>query len=595
MNDQSVGESYLKIIDRALMVFALLTISLSVSAASTTNERLLNSSSEPQNWLHHHGSYSSQRFANLKEINRTNVAKLKVAWTYALGGTTGGGIWPIAGLESTPLVEDGFMYAVDGWGVVTKIDVHGGRSKFVWRMDPATDKDWAGEIACCGVDNKGVALWENQVLSHTLDGRLIATNKDDGEIIWEAELADPAIGETITVAPLIAKDMAISGVSGGEFGIRGWIEATDLKTGKRRWRQHTIPAPDEPGSDTWKDDHEAYKTGGGATWVTGSYDAKLDLIYWGVGNPGPDWDREYRPGDNLYSNSAIALDPSSGAIKFHFQYTPNDPFDYDGVNELVLADTEIAGREISLMLHADRNGFLYALDRTNGSFVYATSFVKELNWTAGIHPTTGRPIDYNPESNIQNYAGVASSRSKPKSGLLCPAAMGGKNWTPMSYNPARAMLYIPVIESCHEITTTEVAAGGTRVPREWFTAGGIRQTQRITGSLTAIDVKTGKVAFKAESEWPLLGGVLATAGDLVFAGLPNGDVVAYDAENLTELWRFPTGSGINAPVMSYAVDGKQFVAIAVGFGGTMPKWWIDAVPGLENTNPSSMIFSFALD
>ncbi len=585
------------ICNRLLVIGAVivLTIAAAAQANETSEHRLLNAGTEPHNWVHHHSTYSAQRFANLAEINRETIGRLKVAWTYALGGTTGGGIWPIAGLEATPLVEDGYMYAIDGWGVLTKIDVREGRAKFVWRMDPGTDKDWAGEIACCGVDNKGAALWGNAVLSHTLDGRLIATNKNDGEIIWESQLADPAIGETITVAPLIVKDMAISGVSGGEFGIRGWLEATDLNTGKRRWRRHTIPAPGEPGSETWQDDHDAYKTGGGATWVTGSYDSKLDLLYWGAGNPAPDWDREYRPGDNLYSNSAIALDPNSGEIKFHFQYTPNDPFDYDGVNELVLADTEVNGDPVSLMLHADRNGFLYAIDRTNGKFVYASSFVKRLNWTAGIHPTTGRPVDYDPESKIQHYAGIASGRSKPKSDLVCPGAMGGKNWAPMSYHPKRAMLYIPVIESCHQITSTVAADDEKPIPREWFTAGGIQQTERITGSLTAVNVKTGKVTYKAESEWPLLGGVLATAGDLVFTGLPNGDLVAYDAENLNELWRFPTGSGINAPPISYAVDGKQYIAIAVGFGGTMPKWWIDATPGLENTNPSSMIFAFALD
>ncbi len=561
---------------------------------NTTSERLVSATDEPHNWLHHHNTYDAQRYSRLDEINRGNVADLKVAWTYALGGTEGGGIWPIAGLEGTPLVEDGFMYAIDGWGVVTKIDVHGGRAKFVWRMDPATDKDWAGEIACCGIDNKGPALWGGLVLSHTLDGRLIATDKASGDIKWEAEVASPEIGETITAAPLIVKDMAITGVSGAEFGIRGWLEATDLNTGKRRWRRYTIPAPDEPGGDTWVDTHEAYKTGGGSTWVTGSYDAELDLIYWGVGNPGPDWDREYRPGDNLYSNSAIALDPASGEIKFHFQYTPNDPFDYDGVNELVLIDSEVDNVPRKMILHADRNGFLYAIDRTNGAFVYATPFVKRLNWTAGIDAQTGKPVDYDPEAKIQHYAGVAPSRAKPQSELMCPGAMGGKNWIPMAYHPGLGRLYIPVIESCGKISTSPVEEGGTNIPREWFTAGGITNPEVITGSLTVVDVKQGKVVHKLETRYPLLGGLLATAGNLVFSAMPDGDVIAYDAQTLQELWRFPTGSGIIAPVMSYAVDGKQFITVAVGFGGTMPKWWIDAVPGLENTNPSAMIFTFAL-
>lgn len=560
----------------------------------TTSQRLLQASKEPHNWLHHHGTYNAHHFSNLSEINRVNVGNLKVAWTYTLGGTEGGGIWPIAGLEATLIVEDGFMYAVDGWGTVTKLDVRQGRAQFVWRMDPGTDKDWSGEIACCGIDNKGVALWGELVLSHTLDGRLIATAKDSGEILWERQLAEPEAGETITAAPLIVKDMAITGVSGAEFGIRGWLEATDLKTGERRWRRHTIPAPDEPGGDTWLDDHQAYKTGGGSTWITGSYDSELDLIYWGVGNPSPDWDREYRPGDNLYSNSAIALDPDSGEIKFHFQYTPNDPFDFDGVNELVLVDAEIKNQPRKMMLHADRNGFVYAVDRRNGKFIYGLPFVKRVTWTAGLDPDSGRPLEYDPEAQIQHYAGLASGRDKRESGLVCPGVMGGKNWMPVTYHPKRKRLYIPVIESCSNITTSPVPDDGTPVPREWFTAGGLSNPTRITGSLTVLDVEQGKIVNKIETNYPILAGVLATAGDLVFTATPDGDVLVYDAETLDELWRFPTGSGINAAPMSYAVNGKQYVSIAVGFGGTMPKWWIDAVPGLENTNPGAMIFTFAL-
>lgn len=579
------------------MLFAWCVIATAVVAddvPNTSAERLRGAATEAHNWLHHHRTYDAQRYSPLKQINRDNIQELKVAWTYALGGTEGGGIWPSAGLEATPIVEEGAMYMVDGWGVVTKLDVSDGRAVFQWRMDPGTDKDWAGEVACCGIDNKGVAIAGDHVISHTLDGRLIATNKVDGEIVWEVQVADPARGETITVAPLIVKDMIISGVSGGEFGVRGWLQASDLKTGERRWRRHTIPAPDEPGGESWRDDHEAYKTGGGPTWITGSYDADLDLIYWGVGNPGPDWDREYRPGDNLYSNSMIAVDPDTGVISFHFQYTPNDPFDYDGVNELVLVDETVAGSARKMMLHADRNGFLYAIDRTNGKFIYGTPYVKRLNWTAGLDPTTGRPVDYDAEADIQHYAGIASGRDRKDSLLLCPGAMGGKNWQPMAYHPKYARLYIPVIESCHQTHTQPIKQTGQHIPREWFTAGGISQPEKFTGSLTAFDVRTGKVAAKRETRWPVLGGTLATGGDLVFAGMPDGDLVAFDAETLAELWLFPTGSGLNAPVISYAVGDKQYVAVAVGFGGTMPKWWIDAVPGLEHTNVSAMIYAFSL-
>ena len=241
---------------------------------------------------------------------------LKVAWTYALGGIEGGGIWPHGGLEGTPIVEDGFIYVTDGWGSVYKLDIRDGAGKLVWKMDPQTDKDWAGAVACCGVNNRGVALWNDKVVSHTLDGRLIATDKETGTVAWESKLANPDIAETITGAPLIVKNMAITGVGGAEYGIRGWIAATDLATGKEIWRRHTIPAPGEPGHDTWKDTHGAWKNGGGSTWVTGSYDPEQNLLIWGTGNPGPDWDNEYRPGDNLYTNSVLALDADTGAIKW---------------------------------------------------------------------------------------------------------------------------------------------------------------------------------------------------------------------------------------------------------------------------------------
>ena len=264
------------------------------------------------------------------------------------------------------------------------------------------------------------------------------------------------------------------------------------------------------------------------------------------------------------------------------------------MNELVLVDAAIAGSDEKALLHADRNGFLYALDRATGGFLYATQFVKRVNWTTGIDPRSGRPIDYDPESRIQRYAGAAPSRDKPGATLVCPAVVGGKNWVPMSYHPGLERVYIPVIESCNEVEIMPVADDAKHVPREWFTAGGVGYPEVITGSVTAVDVKTGRIAAKRETRLPVLGGVLTTAGGLAFVGLPNGDVVAFDAETLDELWRFPTGSGINAPVVSYAASGKQYIAIAVGLGGAMPGWWIQAVPGAEHINPSAMIFAFSL-
>lgn len=556
-------------------------------------QRIVDAASEPQNWLTHHGSLDAKRYSTLDEINKGNVKGMKVAWTMALGGMEGGGIWPHGGLEGTPIVEDGFMYVTDGWGSVYKIDASNGPGKLVWTMNPDTDKDWSGAVACCGVNNRGVALWGDSVISHTLDGRLIKTNKETGEIEWERQLASPDIAETITGAPLIVKDMAITGVGGAEFGIRGWIAATDLNTGEEAWRFHTIPAPGEPGSETWADDHGAWKNGGGSTWVTGSYDASTETIYWGVGNPGPDWDAEYRPGDNLYTNSAVALDANTGALKWHFQYTPNDPYDYDGVNEHVIVDATIKGEQRKAILHADRNGFAYALDAASGEFLWGTPFVERLTWTEGLDGK-GVPTNYDPESKIQQYVpGTAPSRDNPV-GQACPGNMGGKNWPPTAYHPGNNYYYIPVIESCNEMVNEEMIPGVSYKPREWFTGGGPRQFEPIYGSLTAIDVATGEVAGKYKTTYPLLGGVLATAGDLVFTGLPAGEIVALDAKTLEELWRFETGSGVNAPPITYSVNGKQYVAILVGLGGAWPKWFVDGTKGLEKMLPSSMLYVFSL-
>ena len=368
-----------------------------LAADEVTPDRLLNANSDPGNWLTHHRDYSAQRFSPLKQINKDNVKNLHVAWTLQLGGIEGGGIWSHGGLEGTPLAADGYLYVTDGWGSVTKIDTRGGQAKVVWSMDPKTDHDWAGAVACCGVDNRGVALAGNLVLSHSLDGRLIATDKDSGKILWQRQVANPDKGEVTTVAPLVVKNLVISGVSGAEYGIRGWIAATDLTTQKEVWRTYTIPAKGEAGSDTWKDSYDAQAMGGGSTWVTGSYDPKSNMLFWGVGNPGPDWDPEYRPGDNLYTDSTLALDADTGKIKWHYQHTPNDAFDYDSVAENVLVDATVHGHPMNLVLEADRNGFAYAVDRNNGSFIWGLPFVKKVNWTKGLDAETGKPVEYDRE------------------------------------------------------------------------------------------------------------------------------------------------------------------------------------------------------
>jgi alcohol dehydrogenase (cytochrome c) len=563
-------------------------------AADVTQQRLENAESEAANWITHHHSLSGQRFSTLNDINKGSVKGLHVAWTFALGGVEGGGIWTHGGLEGTPLVEDGFMYATDGWGSIYKIDMHGGAGKLVWKMDPKTDHDWAGAIACCGVDNRGVALWGDLVISHTLDGRLIATDKQTGQVKWQRQVADPDKGEVVTGAPLVVKGIAITGVAGAEYGIRGWIAATDLKTQKEIWRTYTIPAKGEPGSETWKDGGNAAAMGGGSTWVTGTYDASSNTLYWGVGNPGPDWDSMYRPGDNLYTDSTLALDLDTGKIKWHYQHTPNDAFDYDSVAENVLVDVTINGKPYKLDLEADRNGFGYAIDRTNGRFVWGLPFVKQVNWTKGLDPETGKPVEYDPSKPVQRYnASVTPTRDNPES-MICPGNMGGKNWPPTAYSPPLHTWYIPVIESCNKIAVKAEDPKADHKPRDFFTGGGPTSPVRITGSVTAIDVTTGKETAKHETPYPLLGGILATP-ELVFTGLPDGKFLALDAKTLDEAWSFNTGGGISAPPMTFQVDGKQYIGLLVGQGGAWDKWFIDSTPELKIMQPGSTLYVFGLN
>src|SRR6267378_1664422 len=472
---------------------------LARAADEVTQDRLLNVDKEPGNWLHHHKNFSATRFSNLKDINKDNVKNLKVAWTMHLAGVEGGGIWTHGGLEGTPIVENGFMYVTDGWGSVYKIDTHGGQGVLAWKMDPKTDHDWAGGVACCGVDNRGVALWGNLVISHTLDGRLIATNKENGQVAWQRQ----------------------------------------------------------------------------------------------VGNPGPDWDNQYRPGDNLYTDSSLALDATTGKIKWHYQHTPNDPYDYDSVAENVLVDVPgPGGATLKLALEADRNGFAYAIDRTTGKFVWGLPFVKKVTWTKGLDQESGKPIEYDPNKQVQRYNAAVTPHRENKVADICPGNMGGKNWPPTAYNPDLKLWYIPVIESCNRITVEESVPEKLKA-REFWTGGGPSQPFKITGSVTAIDVTTGKVASKLETPFPNLGGILATP-DLVFSGQPSGEVMALDAKTLEKRWEFNTGGGVNAPPMTFSVDGKQYIAILVGLGGAWDKWFIDATPELKRIQPGSMLYVFAL-
>jgi alcohol dehydrogenase (cytochrome c) len=583
----------------ALMTSLLMATALTPArAGDMTQERALNVSKEPQNWLLHHGNFEGYRFSQLKEINTDTVKNLKPLFTVALGGYESGGRYKFGNLEGTPIVEDGVMYVTDGWGSVYGIDVSNPKKGVIkWKFDPGVDRPWAGDVACCGVNNRGVALWKDKVISIALDGRMFSLDKKTGEMVWERKIADPAIAETLTIAPLVIRDLAIVGSAGGEFGIRGWIDATDLNTGKQVWRTYTIPGAGEPGNETWKDGQERWKHGGGSVWETATYDAETDTFYQGIGNAGPDWDPEYRPGDSKWAASVLALSPSDGKIKWGYQYTPNDPYDFDEISEHPLINAKVNGQDRKLVVHAARNGFYYALDRTNGSFVLGKQYVDELNWTPGLDPKTGRPLNYNPNTDVQEYAaGSHGSRAKPKGERLCPSHFGGKNWQPSAYNPELNLLYIPSIEGCNYIETVEqkdfVDKGGPIKPRERFAGGGPKTPERLYGSLKAIDPTTGETKVNLKLEYPNLSGALATAGNLVFIGHPDGQLTAHDAKTLKEVWSFSTGTGINAPAVSYSVNGKQYIAVLVG--SRQPANVLQNAPELKNTSTASMLYVFGL-
>ncbi len=571
----------------------------SANAADMTHERGLKADSEPQNWLLHHQNFEAHRYSRLKEITPDNVKGLKVAYTVALGGYQSGGRYAHGNLEGTPIVDDGVMYVTDGWGSVYAINVKPDvrKTRILWKMDPGTDRAWAGDVACCGVNNRGVGLWKDKVISIGLDGRMFQINKATGEMIWELKVAEPAIGETLTLAPLIIRDTAIVGAAGGEFGIRGWYDGTNLNTGKQAWRTFTIPGPGEPGHETWKDGKNRYLHGGASAWVTPTYDSALDLIYAGVGNAGPDYDPEFRPGDNKWAASVIAMNPNDGKIKWGFQYTPNDPYDYDEISEHPIVRAKINGQDRTLVTHGARNGFYYVLDAANGSFVQGKQYVDKLTWTTGLDPKTGMPLEYDPKKDVQPYvASMTPSRARPTTDVKCPTTTGGKNWEPSAYNPDLNLMYIPSAEGCNKLVALVqddfVDQGGKVKPRDRFTGGSGQAAGRVAGSIKALDPITGETKAGVALDYPNWSGLLATGTGLVFAGAPDGDFSAYDGKTLKEVYHYSTGCGINAPPVSYSVGGKQYVAVLIG--SLQKAAILQDAPELKVTATCSMLYVFSL-
>jgi alcohol dehydrogenase (cytochrome c) len=559
---------------KTILTCALLATTCAATAAEVTFDRLRNP--EPQNWLMNHHDFGSQRFSTLATINKGNVKNLKLAFAVAIGGTSGN-----ENLVATPLVEDGFMYMTDAWGVVYKIDVRSGtRGTIVWKMDPGQEKVER---------NRGVALWGNLVVSVTgQDGRVIATDKETGKIVWDKNLHDQP-DMTLNAAPLALKDAIIVGASGGDQGVRNWIVALDPRSGEVKWKTYSVPAPGEPGSETWKDKNNAWQTGGGAFYVTGSYDPDTNITYWGAGNPSPKYDSSYRPGDNLYTNSALAIDAATGKIRWYHQYTPNDTMDYDETGTHILIDTKVNGEDRKVLAHAGRNGFHYTFDRLNGQFLKATQYVDKLTWTKGVDPKTGKPADYDPSKDLQTYAGPIAKILTGAASSVCPTVAGGSNFWAAAYSRKTSLLYIPELEGCATVTRDQ-----TRHVRGKFDGGGYHDDIRLTSGLVVLDPATSEIKQRKDMPYPNSSGVLATAGGIVVTALLDGTIMALDDQTLEELWSINVGTGIDAPPMTYAVDGKQYIAIATGLTRNQVGKFVNAPEMKDLAKNATMIFVFGL-
>jgi alcohol dehydrogenase (cytochrome c) len=439
--------------------------------------------------------------------------------------------------------------------------------------------------------NRGAALSGNFVISAaSYPARVIATDKETGKVAWETNVSDGQVDLSITAAPLAVKDKIIVGAAGGDRGVRDFIAALDGKTGKLLWRKYVIPAPGEPGSETWKDkDQKAWQTGGGAMWVTGTYDLASNQVIWGTGNPVPMFDPTYRPGDNLYTNSAVAWDADSGKMNWYFQYTPGDMWDYDEEGTHILIDAVVNGEPRKLVTHSARNGFLYTMERGNGQITMVKPYLDNINWTKGIDPKTGRPVDYDPSKDVQTYAGAATPGPDGMTKKMCPSPSGGNNFWPSAYSPKTKLLYVPALTACAELTRdtrTSNKEGGWR--------GGVQKPiERYETDFSAIDPVTGELKARTRLPFPDYSGALVTGGGVVFTGFTDGTFAAFDDATMQQLWKINVGVGFNAPPMTFEAGGKQYVAILSGLSRVALGRHVKT-PELKEQRNQTMLFVFGL-
>lgn len=549
------------------LALTALTLPASAMAGSVTADDLLQADQNNAEWILYGRDYGNQRFSPLDQITPENVAELHPVWTLSTGGQLGG-------LESTPLFRDGMLYFSADYSRVFAVDARTGVVE--WTYQPEYDAGLTA-VLCCGPVNRGVAMAGDLIYVGTLDARLVALNRADGSVAWEQTVDNWQNGISITGAPLVVGDTIFVGISGGEYGVRGYLRAYDARTGTQKWTTYTIPAPGEAGSDTWPND-DSWKTGGGPTWLTGAYDETTDTLLWGTGNPAP-WAGDLRPGDNLFTNSLLAIDPANGKIKWHFQYTPNDSWDYDGVNAPILADVTIDGKPVKAALQSNRNGFFYVLDRTTGEFIYAIPTIDGINWTTGLDPKTGSPAI--------NEAKKPKSNGEKVDGIV-PGLEGGTNWFPPAYDPNLGYAFIATNNWGMEMRAWK-RGELTYEPGAVFTGVDYQMYRRepLTGAIKAIDVASRKIVWEATSPLPFFAGLLATRSGLVFTGDQRGYFMALDAKTGEDLWKFQTGSGINASPITYELDGKQYIAVLSGLGGD-PSFYFSSPKG-------GMLWVFSVD
>lgn len=554
------------------------------AGAQVTDAMIANDANTPEDVLSWGMGTQGQRHSTLKDVNAKTIGRLVPVWSMSFGGEKQ------RGQESQPLVHNGKMFVTGSYSRIFALDAKTGEK--LWKYEHRLPE---GIMPCCDVINRGAALYDNLVIFGTLDAQLVALDQTTGKVVWRQKIDDYSAGYSYSAAPLIAEGLLITGLSGGEFGVVGRVEARDPKTGKMVWSRPTVEG--HMGTLNGKDNGitgttnatwpgETWKTGGATPWLGGTYDAKTGLAYFGTGNPGP-WNSHVRKGDNLYSASTVAIDVKTGKIVWHYQSTPNDGWDYDGVNEFITFDMD--GKRMGAK--ADRNGFFYVNDAATGKLVNAFPFVKKTTWASSIDLKTGRP-NYISENRPGDPTAPGMDGKKGKTAFAAPGFLGGKNQMPMAYSPKTGLFYVPTNEWSMDIWNEPVAyKKGAAFLGAGFTIKPLFEDH--IGSLRAIDPKTGVVKWEVKNTAPLWGGVMTT-DDLVFWGTPEGFLKAADAKTGKVVWQFQTGSGIVAPPITWKVDGEQYISVVSGWGGAVPLWGGEVAKKVNLLEQGGSVWTFKL-